>query len=156
LFIQFDNSLFNSANISYPFQSIGTNQPLIISPYVSHLKYLKNIAYAIVGLAALILILSIGYEKMIGIETVNIIEIIVFSKLLFVQNDILVSGGIVNMKYINGYNDVGKKLAHTHQIPIPYRRLEFNSDYILNFQTGLLLMGLSLIIQLILELYRRR
>ena len=93
---------------------------------------------------------------MIGIETVNIIEIIVFSKLLFVQNDILVSGGIVNMKYINGYNDVGKNLSHTHQIPLPYRRLEFNSDYILNFQTGLLLMGLSLLIQLILELYRRR
>lgn len=51
---------------------------------------------------------------MVGIETVNLMQIVVFSKLIYVQNDILVSGGIVNLKYINGYDDIGKNMAHTH------------------------------------------
>jgi hypothetical protein len=72
--------------------AVGTNQPLIVSNYVSHLKYLKIIAYALLGLAAIIILLSTAYEKMIGIETINVIQIIVFSKLLYVQNDVLISG----------------------------------------------------------------
>jgi hypothetical protein len=93
---------------------------------------------------------------MIGIETVNVIQIIVFSKLVFVQNDILISGQIVDMKYIHGYNSIGKDLSHTNEVPLNYRRLEFNSDFILNFQTGLVLMLISLAMMLILEIYRRR
>lgn len=37
-----------------------------------------------------------------------------------------------------------------------YRRLLFNSDFILNFQTGLLLMVLSLIVMGLLQIYKRR
>lgn len=80
-------------------------------------------AYVIVCLGGLLLLVSAGLEKMVGIETVNVLQIIVFSKLVYVQNDILVSGGIVNLKYISGYNDIGKNMAHTNQIPLNYRRL---------------------------------
>jgi hypothetical protein len=51
---------------------------------------------------------------MIGIETVNIIQVVVFSRLLYVQNDILISNEIISLKYISGYNDVGQDLAHTN------------------------------------------
>lgn len=37
-----------------------------------------------------------------------------------------------------------------------YRRLLFNSDFILNFQTGLALMVLSLIVMGLLQIYKRR
>lgn len=37
-----------------------------------------------------------------------------------------------------------------------YRRLLFNSDFILNFQTGLLLMVLSLIIVGLVQIFKRR
>jgi cysteine-rich repeat protein len=156
LYVGFDPSYFNSSLITYNFSSVGTNQPLIISYYAYHLFYLKIMAYAIVCLGGLLLLVSAGLEKMVGIETVNVLQIVVFSKLVYVQKDILVSGGIVNLKYINGYNDVGKNMAHTNDLPITFRRLSFNSDFILNFQTGIFLMGLSLIMLLIMELYKWR
>ncbi len=64
----------------------------------------KIASYIIVGLAAVILVASVALDKMIGIETVNTIQIIVFSKLLYVQNDLLLSNHISSMKYISGYN----------------------------------------------------
>jgi|688.fasta_scaffold506864_1 hypothetical protein len=88
--------------------SIGTNNPLIISSLGSAFNNFKIAAYIIVGLAGVILILSVAYDKMIGIETVNTIQIIVFSKLLYVQNDLLLSNHISSMKYISGYNEIGK------------------------------------------------
>lgn len=121
--IEFNQIYFNSSSLLYPFESVGTNQPLIITTYGYHLFYLKIMAYVIVCLGGLLLLVSAGLEKMVGIETVNVLQIIVFSKLVYVQNDILVSGGIVNLKYISGYNDIGKNMAHTNQIPLNYRRL---------------------------------
>lgn len=88
--------------------SIGTNNPLIISSLGSAFMNFKIASYIIVGLAGVILIGSVAYDKMIGIETVNTIQIIVFSKLLYVQNDLLLSNHISSMKYISGYNEIGK------------------------------------------------
>lgn len=122
-YLNFDPTYFNTTNIAYSFASVGTNQPLIVSNYVFHLKYLKIFAYVILGIGAVILLLSSAYEKMIGIETINVIQIIVFSKLLYVQSDILISGEIISMKYIQGYNDFGKDMSHTNQVPLTYRRL---------------------------------
>jgi hypothetical protein len=156
LYLDFDPTYFNSNNFTYSFLSTGTNQPLIISNYGTQLAYLKIACYVILGFAALILVLSSAFEKMIGIETINIIQIIVFSKLLYVQNDLLISGEIITMKYIAGYNEIGKNLQHTHEVPLTYRRLSFNSDYILNFQTGLIMMVLSIIIYGLLQLYKKR
>lgn len=41
---------------------------------------------------------------MIGIETINVLQLVVFSKLLYIQNDLLVSSQMNNLKYVAGYN----------------------------------------------------
>lgn len=116
----------------------------------------KIASYIIVGLAGVILIGSVAYDKMIGIETVNTIQIIVFSKLLYVQNDLLLSNHISSMKYISGYNEIGKDWTQINEVPVVYRRLQYNSDYILNFQTGLLLIVVSLIVVVIFYIYKAK
>ncbi len=136
--------------------SIGTNNPLIISSLGSAFMNFKIASYIIVGLAGVILIGSVAYDKMIGIETVNTIQIIVFSKLLYVQNDLLLSNHISSMKYISGYNEIGKDWTQINEVPVVYRRLQYNSDYILNFQTGLLLIVVSLIVVVIFYIYKAK
>ena len=61
---------------------------------------------------------------------------------------------MATLKYINGYNEIGSSWSQTHQLPLAFRRLKFNTDYILNFQTGLILILLSFIILTIFALYR--
>lgn len=59
--VNFDATYFNTTNTTYAFISSGTNQPLIVSGYVSHLSRLKIICYVILGLACIIMLLSIAY-----------------------------------------------------------------------------------------------
>jgi len=93
---------------------------------------------------------------MVAIETVNAIQIIVLSRLLYIQEDLLVSFGVYNLKYMNGYNDLGQDWSQTHQLPTNYKRLLFNNDFLLNFQTGLVLMALSLLILLFYQVHMWR
>ena len=102
----------------------------------------------------MIVLLGVVYEKMVAIETVNTIQIIVLSKLLFVQEEILVSWGVYNLKYMNGYNDLGQDWAQTNQLALTYRRLLFNNDFVLNFQTGMMMISLALLVALIGKIYR--
>lgn len=114
LVLTFDPSYFNTTNFTYPFVSTGTNNPLIISKYPAYLKYFKLACYGILGIAVLILMLSIAYEKMIAIETINILQLIFFSRLLYVQNDLIVSDQIFNLRYIMGYNDINSDMKQTN------------------------------------------
>lgn len=104
LMVNFDSTYFNTTNTTYPFISSGTNQPLIVSGYVAQIARLKMICYVILAMAGIIVILSSVYEKMIGIETLNVLQLVVFSKLLYVQTDILISSQINTLKYVAGYN----------------------------------------------------
>lgn len=154
--MDFDASYFNTTRVVYSFTSIGTNNPLIVSSLGSAFENFKIASYIIVGLAGLILVVSVAYDKMIGIETVNTIQMIVFSKLLYVQNDLLLSNHISSMKYISGYNEIGQDWSQVNQVPVIYRRLQYSSDYILNFQTGLLLMVVSLVVVVIFYIYKAK
>jgi len=70
---------------------------------------------------------------MIGIETINAFQIIVFSKLLYVSNDLMIGSNLSSLKYIAGFSQVGEDLSETHTLPISYRRLNYNNDFLLNF-----------------------
>lgn len=149
-----DPDYFTTYSRPFTFMSTGTNAPLIISALGGHVKWLKIFCYAVLGFAGLILLLSIAFEKMIGIETVNCLQIIVFSKLLYVQNDLVIGNSLSNLKYIAGYSQIGEDLAETHDLPLTYRRLIFNNDFLLNFETPLLLIGVSLLLVIAFMIYR--
>lgn len=87
----------------------------------------------VLGLAGVILLLSITFEKMIGIETINYLQLLVFCRLVYVQNDLLLDSGLSSLQYVAGYSQIGQNLAQTHTLPEPYRRLNFNNDFLLNF-----------------------
>jgi len=108
------------------------------------------------GLAGVILIFSVIFEKMIAIETINYLQLLVFCKLVYIQEDLLLDSGLSSLRYIAGYNQIGQNLAQTHTLSQPYRRLSFNNDFFLNFETGLLLMGISLVVFIIFHIYRWR
>ena len=57
------------------------------------------------------MLLAIIYEKMIAIETINTIQIMVLSKLLFEQNEVIVSWGVYSLRYFNGYNELSQDLT---------------------------------------------
>lgn len=114
LAIDFDPTYFNTSNFTYGFVSTGTNNPLIVSNYPAYLKYFKIGCYIILGIVVLVLILSVVYEKMIAIETINILQLIFFTRLLYVQNDLIVSDQIFNLRYIMGYNDINSNMKQTH------------------------------------------
>jgi hypothetical protein len=90
-------------------------------------------SYVVLGLACFIMLLSVIFEKMIAIETVNYLQLLVFCKLVYIQEDFLVDTGLKTLGYIAGYNQIGQNLAQTHTLPQPYRRLIFNNDFLLNF-----------------------
>jgi hypothetical protein len=85
-FIGFNSSYIIATNLTIPFTSIGLNAPLIISKMNSNIKYMKIASYVVLGLAGIILIGSIISDKMIGVETINVLQIVIFTKLLYIQN----------------------------------------------------------------------
>lgn len=61
LSLSFDPNYFNTTNFTYAFVATGTNAPLVISYYQEYTKYLTMFCYVLLGLAALIMLLSIAF-----------------------------------------------------------------------------------------------
>lgn len=100
----FDPTWFASGNSTVSLTARGTNAALITSENGDHAQYLETISYVELGIGVIILLLAVAYEKMIAVETINTIQVMVLSKLLFEQKEVLVSWGVYNLKYFNGYN----------------------------------------------------
>jgi len=44
----------------------------------------------------------------------NTLQLVYFSKLLYSQDEILISNSIQSLVYLNGFNDVGKNLSNNY------------------------------------------
>jgi hypothetical protein len=63
-----------------------------------------SLGYALAGIFIFCLLLSTIFHKMIGLETMQILQIIFFIRYLLTNSNPLVFFNINSIKYINGYN----------------------------------------------------
>jgi len=103
---------------------------------------ISNLGYVIVGVYLLQLLLSIVFHKMIGLETIQIVQIVFFIRYIDPKSSPLAIYNINSLKYINFYNPFSN-YPNVRMLSGNLIRLGLSKSFILNtmIHIGLIIIG---------------
>jgi len=103
---------------------------------------ISNLGYVIVGVYLLQLLLSIVFHKMIGLETIQIVQIVFFIRYIDPKSNPLAIYNINSLKYINFYNPFSN-YPNVRMLSGNLIRLGLSKSFILNtmIHIGLIIIG---------------
>jgi hypothetical protein len=127
------------------FNMVGHNDPINYSSLTGLENIVLNLGYAVVGLFFIQLIISMVVHKLIGLETMQVLQVVFFSRYLLANSGPMAVYNMHSINYINGYNPF-TKYTNILNLDSSLLRLGLGKNLVFNIMVPTVLIALFWVI----------